>query len=540
MSKRSRDSSSSSPPTSWGVGEGEEEEITFIVGNVRNGTQLEYVRKTFGKDTRFDQGADSVIYGLYFTDRLVMHIDRVALYVLHRGNVIFSTMVMPDRYFETVEYADWRYLIFETHQLITERPIAGNGTSDENISISGLFIQLVNVDTSASLSNPRIQPAVDMALSWFEQVMGPERFNDTIFFPYDIDPAKYNIKVDLSTIPQRTPLWFKARGFGGTKAYRALGFYVPTAEEDGGWTFDGGDTKPMDAFQKSRMRFGALAEDEASVLYMLARPQVKISMWGWCKTPPSMKLPTSWGCSPDGTVYDPSMSAAKIPESIWSLLSDTEKGWDVCKGALEIKSSKNSLKFNAYYLPQVYMEMICTETLWCDLIRYSPKRITDMQGRWVTKHVARVYRVYRHKPTEEKMIQLWKYALDHKKQLQEIVFKDAAFIEFRKYLETVAENLSYTEIYSTPEMLPVFESYNEFKEQLVHTPIKLHKKLQGAQPARKVQKGDPPPPKGGGDEKLKQAELLFENVRQAANDGDTESLRQACLKQIQFYSDWLL
>jgi len=518
MSKRSRDSVT------------QEAEITFIIGNIKNGNQLGYTQRIFGKDTRFDQGAASITYGLYLNELLQTHALNYALYVLHKGTVIFSTMLVPDKQTkQIVNLIDRRYLVFETHQVITER-------SDAPLTIFGLFIQLINTDTSDNLSSPCICPVVDMSLTWFEQTMGKERYKDTEFFPYDIDPEKYNLKVDFRRIPQRTPLWFKARGeLTGTKAYKVLGFYVPTKEADPGWTLDGGETKPIDNFQRSRMRFGSLVEEGAAVLYMLTRPHVRLEMVGFCKTPLDMKLPSSWGCSPDGLIYDPSMSPAKIPESIWNLLSIAEKGWDVRNGVLEIKSSKNSLKFNAYYLPQIYMEMISTKTIWCDLVRYTRKRITDVHGKWITKHVARIYRVFRHKPVQEKMIELWKYGLKHKKRLQDVVHSDQAFIQFRKYLSDVADKFAYTEISSTSDMMPVFESYNQFQAQFyVASRVPLHKKLLGAVPAHKINKVVPDNDDGDVS-RLKRAKLMVDKMEGLKQ----KKLIQSLTSQIRFYSEWL-
>ena len=507
----------------------DEDGITFIIGNVKNGAQLPYSLRTFGKSTHFDQDTDSIIYGLYLTEGLgkQQQVHNYALYVFNNGNLIFSTMLAPkEQAVDTVEYVDRRYRVYETHQLITER--------SDVLTVFGLYIQLINTDTSSSLASPHICPMVDMPLWWFDNNMGKDRYKDTIFFPYDIDPAVYGLKIDMRTIPQRTPLWFKARGeVSGTKAYLFIGFFVPTEKEDPGWTIDGGGTVPIDAFQRSRMRFGSMGEEEASILYMLHRPQVRINMVGWCNVPTYMKLPSNWGCSPDGTIFDPSMSATKIPEFIWDLMSEQEKTWDFKRGALEIKSSKNSLKFNAYYLPQVYMEMICTETVWCDLVRYTRKRITDMNGCWVTRHVARVYRIFRHKPTEEKLIQLWKYAVKNKKRLREVVFTDPAFVQFRQYLHDMADTLPYTEISSTPDMLPVFESYTNYKSQFYEKDrIKLHKKLHDAEPALKVR--NVPKKK---DTEFQQARTMLDAME--ADKDDPKKLVRAISSQIRFYSAWL-
>jgi hypothetical protein len=456
--------------------EEEHDTLKIYVAHLKKATQIPYTLKQYNgnnvKHTSFKQGADSIIYGVHFQTPLKSHVHEFGLFIAYENTFILKVPLVGDEKVRNmVEYSDWRYWIYETHQLILER--------SQDMCVLGLFFQLINVDTSFKLDRPHVVPHVNTALYWFNHNLGQDRFIDTQFFPYNLNPEQYGIKLNTETIPQRTPLWKRVRGeVSGTKAYKLIGYYVPTVKEDPQWTWEQGDSKPINAEQKSRMRFGSLHEEEANILLMLTRPHIRVTMVGWCSAPNYLKFPKSWGCSPDGRIFDPLMSHAKIPGYIWNTLTEREQAWDVRHGALEIKSSKNSLKFNPYYLPQVYLEMMCLETVWCDLVRFTKKKVTNEDGKWETKYTARVFRIYRHKPTEDSMVVLWKYALEHKDTLQEIVHTDKAFIEFRQYLQDlVDESLVYEEISSTDEMMPTFESFHEYQVQVRQQVEVVPKKL---------------------------------------------------------------
>ena len=165
--------------------------------------------------------------------------------------------------------------------------------------------------------------------------------------------------------------------------------------------------------------------------------------------PRTSGLPSDWGCSPDGLLVDNALGWDDMPpgyQELFPLL-------DPRRSALEIKSSKTSLSMQAYFIPQVYMEMICLETMWCDIVRYR-------HG-----HTARVYRIFRDVRLEQDMLELVKYARKHSEQLQHIV-QESRFIQMRQRLEGEARRARYKELRASDELLGVFRAYDGYSKGL--------------------------------------------------------------------------
>ena len=152
---------------------------------------------------------------------------------------------------ETLEIQEdeLNYLLTETHQLHFNR---------KNETITCMFVKI------SSHASAALQPEVDMHMHFFKQFGNQFHFVD--WFPPNVDPVAFGLQINPSTIPQRTPLWFKLRGeVTGTKAYALLGFYVPTKQEDPNYSF----FKPtvFSDFSKTAMRLGAASEDAALLTY---------------------------------------------------------------------------------------------------------------------------------------------------------------------------------------------------------------------------------------------------------------------------------
>jgi len=332
---------------------------------------------------------------------------------------------------------DRMYAVYETHQLWMD--------AENKNSVMALYIRL-----EKNVSGNNISPGVDMSLCWLPSRFGKEQFKRVPFYPPDVVPEQHGIRVDASSIPQRTPIWKLVRGpVSGTKAYKLMGYWVPTKKEDPTWSYT---AEPVfNEFSKQNMRFGNASEDFAIMMMLLHAPNVKIELVGWCK---GVGVPVGWGASPDGIIHN---KEVVVPESIQKHFVDTAP-FDYTRGVLEIKSSQTSLALAPYYFPQVYMEMISTNTVWCDLVRYRRCRPHANATEYV--HEARVFRIFRHRPTEESLVRLLKYALNNTHRLQDVV-QEAPFVALRAHFKELSEITSYREIKFTPEMRIAFDAYNE-------------------------------------------------------------------------------
>jgi hypothetical protein len=177
-----------------------------------------------------------------------------------------------------------------------------------------------------------------------------------------------------------------------------------------------------------------------------------------------MEQKKSWGASPDGVIVDPEMSWNKVPADVAKNYS--KSGIDITHGACEFKTSRTKLGMEAYFYPQLYMEMISLNVVWADLIRYRPERMYDQNTKeWTYKDVAHVYRVYRDKQTEDLLMELWARAQTNYSKLKEIV-QEEAYVRLRLYFDRKAETLEPTDVIQmTPETEYMYKQYYAYKQQ---------------------------------------------------------------------------
>lgn len=382
-------------------------------------------------------------YALYLKPA-VPNIGDYKLVVHHQGMIVFSTPLCPKtRPAESISLLDRVYPVYETHQLCQ---------NEDGSKTYAIYIQMEDVNLTAGCA-PIMKPAVEM--SFFLQRQGHLR--RLPFYPPDVDVQKYGLKLDTRVVPQRTPLWFAVRGdVSGTKAYKLMGFWVPTVEQNPNWSYDAEEVFSEES--RLNMRHGAQSEDLATIFFHKTNANAVVSNVGWCKT--SKPYPGGWGASPDGLICDDTMNWTRVPESIRKYYEDDDSLFDIKQGVLEIKTSKRSLAMEAYYYPQVYMEMIATNTVWCDLARFYRSAGSP------PSYSMRVYRVYRHKPTEEKLVRMIRYALANKHRLQTLV-QEAEYKEMRSYFVELAKKAPYKEFGFTPDIQASFAQYASYKKHLL-------------------------------------------------------------------------
>ncbi len=360
----------------------------------------------------------------------------LVLTVSSNDEIVFSALLYDTKKpHDAVSLLDMDYVSFETHTVSFVR---------ESDDARAIYFQLRMAYKAGE--QPKLVPTIDMCLSWFATNFG-NRYKALSFFPPDFRPADVGMTIDASKVPPRSVLWFKSRGdVTGRKACILLGFNVP---KTGKWSYD--DEPVYDDASKARMWFGSDAEERAIAAYMVANPQMMLAMVGWCAS----HQYSGWGSTPDALITDDTMSWNDIDESITQYIDD-KSIYDPRLGVLEVKSSQKLLSFDASYIPQIYMEMISTGRVWCDLMRYMEN--TTSHG---TTYHARIYRVHRHLPTERLLIKLIKYALANKDRLQEIVHTDKRFIKARAYFADVAEQLHYRNVEVDANTMKHYQEYKQ-------------------------------------------------------------------------------
>ncbi len=371
------------------------------------------------------------------------------MYVLHlaeKSKLPESTFLILDqkkripllkRKYTKMHYYDHEYWVFETHSLRVE---------PESCKILDIFIELDESDEFA--------PKFDMTLFWTKQFH--HRFVSLNFFPPDLNLEQLGLVLNLQTIPPKTSIALKQRGdVSGNKASTLAGFWVPTKKEDPTWSYD--KPKTFTQEQKKRVSNGQKYEETAILFYICMFQQVIYQQIGWCKAP--APLPLNWGALPDGYLIDP---GATVPDQIQSWYPTL----DPTRGVLEVKYTDKNLTFEPYFYPQIYMEMISAQVMWCDVIRFKKSLTKTTKNKWKTEYNARVYRIYRHRPTEFALISLLKYALKHKETLQTLVHEDEKFLSFRAFLGELASYEPFKALGGTERFSELMGEYENYKKQI--------------------------------------------------------------------------
>lgn len=332
-------------------------------------------------------GRDKNYHVLYLRPTiLTADIGRLALVAFGR-----RIQLQPDGEAEVVPLRDRVYRVYDTHALAQD-----------------------DTHTYACY----VTDSIDASLHWLPRHV-PNFERGVQFFPWDVNPEEQRIKVDSRRIAQCTPQWVRGE-VTGTKAYNLIGFWVPTERQDPNWTLDG--DRVFDAKSLENMQFGKDNEDLAVMLY-IQHTGNKVRNVGSYRAP--HPYPSNWTASPDGIVNGG-------------------------QGVLEIKSSQKSLDMEPYFVPQVYMEMLCTSTQWTHVVRFCPPR-------------ARIYTVHRDPDLEARLLVLIKRGIENKDRLQRLVHTDQAYIDMRAELRRLAKSLPYEEVEASEPTRMLFEAYRTYR-----------------------------------------------------------------------------
>lgn len=413
--------------------------FTLSLGQDCRVQPVSYGDHTYPKD-------DIIYYGLHLEPPVPLEsMLGATLHVFYSGQNPVSTGSFNIALLETLPEKDDIVDLENTFCYVVEYTHSLRLTEDQK-SVSIIHFTVNNVQLSKRNSTPHLELLPDMD-SFFYETFGEDRFVAQPFYP--ADPAVMDAlkRVNARDVPQRTPFWFKLRGeVTGTKAYKACGFYPDSSE--------------FDEKALRRMRFGRVREDFICAVYMDQRPHVKVEMVGCCPVPDKK----GWGASPDGIVHDETMTWDLVPDHV---RAEYEKDThvDICRGVLEIKGSQGNCNMQAYYYPQLYLEMMSVGAVWTDLVRYSEQRVSD-NGTWSTLRECRVYRVYRHRKTETKLINLVNTYLRTPFGSRLQLFKEERYERFRTYLKECSSSAEYAKLEVSE---PLFEQYQQYVEDAQKT-----------------------------------------------------------------------
>lgn len=392
-------------------------------------TPVSFGNNVFPKD-------DIIFYGVFFDPPIAVDSFMNGAFLdvyyngknpIGRGRVSLNLYPDDSKKEYIVLKSDCKYIVFDTHALRLDPH------NDDNVQCVEFTIH--NTQISERDNTPILQLLPSITPFMEQNTPKGGKFVDLSYYPADPDVMDTLQDIDCSMVPQRTPYWFKVRGaVTGSKAYKLCGFFQRSSAN-------------FDEAALKRMRFGRIMEDYICLSYIIAQG-VTVSMCGFVP----YNSEHTWGCSPDGKVHDAKMSWDN--SSIPLYTKNDYSHLDIRFGALEIKASRSDCSMKDYYYPQIYLEMMTLETAWVDVVRYSEMRISNGQM-WRTERKIRIYRVYRHKPTEHIITKCIKNGLEKGQS----VYNNKEFIKLRSYLRDLANAAQYKEITPSDKL---YEQYTEY------------------------------------------------------------------------------
>jgi hypothetical protein len=248
------------------------------------------------EDAPFEHDVDSVDYAVYFRPALTwVQAQSAHVSVFYTGKEetpnrhVFGKRVAPETEGThlIVREGELEYVLFDTHQIkVSWAP----DRSEPPSLVEAMYVTICNNLTETNSKNTlRLQPRVDMKQAYFATIFEGRVFS-LDWFPPDVDPALFGLKIDPRKIPQQTALWFKLRGcVSGSKAYTLIGFFVPGRHTKDGANYSyyaplGGGA--VSKFSRAAMRLGSTSEDGGTILYLCAYPESTFYEMGWCPAPP--------------------------------------------------------------------------------------------------------------------------------------------------------------------------------------------------------------------------------------------------------------
>ena len=341
---------------------------------------------------------------------------------------------------------------------------------------------------------------LDEATYWMPKVFGNRYQGLDFIHP---DP---NVPCDRPSHkrPQRSPGWSHHRAnlpkrtkskkhqsilkgrVGGTKSYKFAGFFK-----------NSGLGGPFGS--SVIMKLGRIHEMDVAIAYLSHYKNRIVEEVGWFDHPTK----PYHGASPDGLITIPGRTFQHYPAWVTNLMGQFKV--DVCKAnpekmVLEIKVSQTNAAFKAYYVCQVYQEMIVTNTHCAELVKMC-----------ITTNEIKVYRIYRNPVFES----LFSECIDRveKDLLAGKSYRDVVDHSANKSLRSECMKLAmyYNGDQYEPTIIPVskevedFRAWrNVFETEVTEVPVsrrpkKKHKQVK-EEPHKRKRESSPPYIEGGATE----------------------------------------
>ena len=324
--------------------------------------------------------------------------------------------------------------------------------------VKAIYFTLENNQLDERLKDePLWHLGLDESTYWMPRVFG-DRYQAIEFIHPD---PKVPCDKPSHQQPQRSPRWGFHRSnlpklskspkfknhqsilqgrIGGTKSYKFAGFF-----KNYGLGGSGGSSVMM--------KIGRMREMEVVVAYLAHYKNRLVTEVGWFDHPSK----PYHGASPDGLITIPGRTFDDYPKWVTDLFEKAQvRLANPEKLVLEIKVSQVNCEFKAYYVAQIYQEMICTGTHCAELVKMC-----------VTTGEIKAFRIYRNPIFEH----LFSECLDRveKDMLAGTSYQDAVDHPVNKNLraECMKVAMYYNSDQYEPEIVPISKEvidYRKWKE----------------------------------------------------------------------------
>jgi hypothetical protein len=390
-------------------------------------------------DRRMWKGDDLVFFHLHFEPQLKSPEQFfVEIFYLEQKHCCLKLKIDVVGEIEKITIEDRVFCLYPTYQL----------ELSEDGKIKTLFLTLENNNLSFNNyddGKPIVQPRID-------GFPGDPRLKSIPYIPLHPDDLIYEGRT-LEGVAQRTPLWYHIRTqeqqlvISGTSIEKYIcGYWVERNNNS-----ESKDVKTIlrdRRIQANNFRYGRIIEPETMIITMYNMPEVEafedcgritfpVPEWLLRKIPE----PVCFTCSPDCC-----MAKSKGKRIV-----------------MEYKASYFNTSLPDYYLPQLYWEMMATNSDECRLVRYKKIKCQNMHtGVWYTRREACMYIVKRDPDVEKQILDTLCYTLNMLPYitLDELYTCDR-FLQMKCVFERIVRETPAIDLKIPLDILQKFENYKK-------------------------------------------------------------------------------
>ncbi len=414
-------------------------------------------------DRRMSMGMDLVFFHLHFEPKKTFDEGEyftVSVFYQQQKHPCLTLTITHENPLEMVKLEDRLFFIYPTYQLEIARPEAETQPEAAS-SIKTVFVTLENNNLAfedLDDGKPLVQPRID-------GFKCDPRLKSLPYIPLHPNDPIYENKT-LEKWPQRIPLWYYTKNeeikndrkeliISGTVIEKYIcGYWVERNAAERNESKNVFELLRERRLKGNNFRYGRLMEAETMMIVMHNMPEIEtfeecgritfpVPEWLLDKIPEPDKL--HFACSPDASIARAGGSSI----------------------VLEYKASYHQTSLPGYYIPQLYWEMMATNSQECRLVRYKRVKCQNMRtGVWHVKREASMYVVRRDPEVEKRILDTLCYTLNMLPFIDSLdtLSSSSTFVAMKLLLDGIARATPETHL-TIP--LPILLNYETYRTNIL-------------------------------------------------------------------------